>query len=139
MKKFIALCLMLVCVYSLVGCHTKPNVSEEITVDKVVMLHSTDGDATSEKAIITDNATISELLTMHNSLQTRELSRPIADERMWIIFYQEEKIVIEWCISFYEDEGVLMSCSNMLDAGNHIVKGKFDYNRVVELFYASID
>ena len=133
MKKFIALVLALVCVIGLVAC----NDTAEIQIDKIVMTHSTDGDESSEKITITDKETISELLAMHNSLQTEEKSRPIADERIWVVFYMGNDVEFEWCISAYEKDlqnAEFISCSTLWSEGNHVIKGDFDYNRLVEIF-----
>lgn len=133
MKKPIALVLALVCVLGLFGC----NNTAEIEIDKIVMLHSTDGDASSEKVTITDYEAISELLAMYSSLQTEGMSRPIADERMWVIFYMGDDVEIEWCISAYGKDwsnAEFISCSNLWSVGNHVIKGDFDYNRLVEIF-----
>ena len=133
MKKLIALVLALVCVLALAGC----NDTAEIQIDKVVMTHSTNGDESSEKVTITDKETISELLAMHNSLQTEEKSRPIAEERFWVIFYMGDNVEIEWCISAYGkdlDNAEFISCSTLWSKGNHAIKGNFDYNRLIEIF-----
>ena len=133
MKKLLALVLALVCVLGLVAC----NDTAEIQIDKIVMTHSTDGDESSEKITITDKETISELLAMHNSLQTEEKSRPIADERIWVVFYMGNDVEFEWCISAYEKDlqnAELISCSTLWSEGNHVIKGDFDYNRLVEIF-----
>ena len=133
MKKMIALVLALVCVLGLVGC----NDTAEIQIDKVVMSHSTNGDKSSDKVTITDKETISELLAMYNSLQTEEKSRPIADERIWIIFYMGDDVEIEWCVSVYGidlQNAEFISCSTLWSKGNHVIKGNFDYNRLVEIF-----
>ena len=133
MEKLIALVLAFVCVLSLSGC----NDTAEIQIDKVVMTHSTNGDKSSEKVTITDKETISELLAMYNSLQTVEKSRPLADERSWVIFYMGEDVEIEWCISAYGNDlgnAEFISCSTLWSAGNHKIKSNFDYNRVVEIF-----
>ena len=133
MKKLIALVLALVCVLGLIGC----NETAEIQIDKIVMTHSTDGDESSKKITITDKETISELLAMHNSLQTEEKSRPIADERIWVVFYMGDDVEIEWCISAYGndlDNAEYISCSTLWSKGNHVIKGDFDYNRLVEIF-----
>ena len=133
MKKLLALVLALVCVLGLVAC----NDTAEIQIDKIVMTHSTDGDESSEKITITDKETISELLAMHNSLQTEEKSRPIADERIWVVFYMGNDAEFEWCISAYEKDlqnAEFISCSTLWSEGNHVIKGDFDYNRLVEIF-----
>ena len=133
MKKLLALVLALVCVLGLVAC----NDTAEIQIDKIVMTHSTDGDESSEKITITDKETISELLAMHNSLQTEEKSRPIADERIWVVFYMGNDVEFEWCISAYEKDlqnAEFISCSTLWSEGNHVIKGDFDYNRLVEIF-----
>ena len=112
MKKLIAWVLTLVCVLGLSAC----NDTAEIQIDKIVMTHSTDGDESSEKVTITDKEIISELLAMHNSLQTEEKSRPIADERIWVIFYMGDDVEIEWCISAYGNDlqnAELISCSTL--------------------------
>ena len=127
-------------IVGLFGRYDKPDMREEIAVDSVVMLHSIDGDQSSEKVIITDEETVTELLTMHRSLRTQEKSRPLSDERMWIIFVQEGNHVIEWCISVYGDDwsnAEFVTCSNTLGIGNHVVKNQFDYGRVVEMFHAA--
>ena len=133
MKKLIALVLAFVCVLALAGC----NDTAEIQIDKIVMTHSTDCDESSEKVTITDKETISELLAMHNSLQTKEKSRPLADERFRVIFYMGDDVEIEWWVSAYgkdSDNAEFISCSTLWDIGNHVIKGDFDYNRLVEIF-----
>ena len=133
MKKLLALVLALVCVLGLVAC----NDTTEIQIDKIVMTHSTNGDESSDKITITDKKTISELLAMHNSLQTEEKSRPIADERIWVVFYMGNDVEFEWCISAYEKDlqnAEFISCSTLWSEGNHVIKGDFDYNRLVEIF-----
>ena len=133
MKKLLALVLALVCVLGLVAC----NDTAEIQIDKIVMTHSTNGDESSDKITITDKKTISELLAMHNSLQTEEKSRPIADERIWVVFYMGNDVEFEWCISAYEKDlqnAEFISCSTLWSEGNHVIKGDFDYNRLVEIF-----
>ena len=133
MKKLIALVLALVCVLALAGC----NDTAEIQIDKIVMTHSTNGDESSEKVTITDRETISKLLAMHNSLQTEEKSRPIAEERFWVIFYMGDNVEIEWCISAYGkdlDNAEFISCSTLWSKGNHVIKSNFDYTRLVEIF-----
>ena len=133
MKKLIALVLALVCVLALAGCDD----TAEIQIDKIIMTYSTNGDESSEKATITDKETISELLAMYNSLQTEEKSRPIADERIWIIFYMGDDVEIEWCVSVYGidlQNAEFISCSTLWSKGNHVIKGNFDYNRLVEIF-----
>ena len=133
MKKLIAFVLALVCVLGLIGC----NETAEIQIDKVVMTHSSNGDKSSDKVTITDKETISELLAMYNSLQTVEKSRPLADERIWVIFYMGEDVEIEWCISAYGndlDNAEFISCSTLWSKGNHVIKSDFDYNRLVEIF-----
>lgn len=137
MHKKIALCLAIILIISLVGCSGRPDVMPDMALDRVTMLYSHDGDATSERVTITDQETISELLSMHNSLETQESSRPIADERMWVIFCQGEEHIVEWCISAYEEDDVLVTCSNMLGMGNHVVKSELDFERVVALFDAA--
>ena len=146
MKKRIAPVLVLLFVVTLGfavglrGRYDKPDMREEIAVDSVVMLHSMDRDQSSEQVIITDEETVTELLTMHNSLRTQEKSRPLSEERMWIIFVQEGNHVIEWCISVYGDDwsnAEFITCSNTLGIGNHVVKNQFDYGRVVEIFHAA--
>lgn len=133
MKKLIALVLAFVCVLVLAGC----NDTAEIQIDKIVMTHSTDCDESSEKVTITDKETISELLAMHNSLQTKEKSRPLADERFWVIFYMGDDVEIEWCISAYGNDlqnAEYISCSTLWSIGNHVIKCNFDYTRLVEIF-----
>ena len=123
----------MVCVLGLIGC----NETAEIQIDKIVMTHSTDGDESSQKITITDKETISELLAMYNSLQTEEKSRPIADERIWVVFYMGDDVEIEWCISAYGndlDNAEYISCSTLWSKGNHVIKDDFDYNRLVEIF-----
>ena len=136
MKKLIALVFALVCVLGLIGC----NETAEIQIDKVVMTHSSNGDKSSDKVTITDKETISELLAMHNSLQTEEKSRPIAEERFWVIFYMGDNVEIEWCISAYGndlDNAEYISCSTLWSKGNHVIKSDFDYNRLAEIFNAA--
>ena len=133
MKKLMAFILALVCVLAMAGC----NDTAEIRIDRIIMTHSTDGDASSEKVTITDKETISELLAMYNALQTEEKSRPIADERIWIIFCMGDDVEIEWCVSAYGSDlenAEFISCSTLWSTGNHVIKGGFDYTRLMEIF-----
>ena len=110
----------------------------EIEADTVVIFHSSDGGVSSQEATITDKDTVSELLSMHNSLKVMYMSRPLAEERMRLVFYKEDHIVSEWGISFYEEDGVLITWSNAFaDKGNHVVKSGFDYTSLVVLFNAA--
>ncbi len=145
MKKFIAFVLALVCVLGLVGCYNKPNTPNalaEIEVDRVIMLHSSDGGVSGEKVIITDKETISELVARHNSLQTNSLqtdkpNEVFADEQMWVIFCQNDKHIAEWFITVHGDDwnnARFITYSTMLDERHQVVKNAFDYNRIVEIF-----
>lgn len=142
MKKFGTILLSLACVLSLLcmglfGRDNRPDIPEDFHADSIIMLYSENGDVSSEKVIITSEETISELLTMHRSLRTQEQSRPISDERMWMIFTDEDAHVIEWCISVYGDDwnhAEFITCSNTLGIGNHVVKSEFNYERLVEIF-----
>ena len=142
MKRLIAFAFVVICVLGLVGCQKKPDTPADIHVDKVSMSRSSDGGASSEAVTITDKETISELLAMHNSMRTKEKSEPIADEHIWIQFYQDNENILEWCISAYGVDWAharLITCSTALDIGNHVVESDFDYNRVIEIFNESMD
>lgn len=145
MKKFIAVVLTLVCVLGFVGCDNRPNTPNalaESEVDKVIMLHSSDGDASEEKVIITDKETISELVAMHNCLQTDKTNEALADERMWVIFCQNDKHIAEWLITVHGDDwnnARIITSSTMLDESRQVVKNTFDYNGIVEIFNAVTD
>ena len=137
MKKLIALVLVLVCVFGLVGCQSKPNTPADIEIDTVRISRSSDGGATTETVEITDKEIISELLTMHNGMRTKATNQPVADERTWVIFQKDNTSVIEWCISVPGKDwttSIFITCSNMLDIGNHSIESEFDYNRIIEIF-----
>ena len=144
-KKVLLICttVLITILISVIGLYSCEPVQEfvltkspnEIDADTVVILHSSDGDVSSQEVVITDKDTVSELLSMHNSLKVMYMSRPSAEERMRLIFYKEDKIISEWGISFYEEDGVLITWGNaFVDKGNHVVKSEFDYARLVEIF-----
>ena len=150
MKKIIAFVLALVCVLGLVGCYNRPNTPNalaEIEVDRVIMLHSSDGGASGEKVIITDKETISELVARHNCLQTNSLqtNKPnevFADEQLWVIFCQGDKHIAEWFITVHGDDwsnARFITYSTMLDESHQVIKNTFDYNGIVEIFNAVTD
>ncbi len=107
---------------------------EKIGADAVVMYHSDVDGTSSEEIVITDEDTVAELLSMHNSLKVLYMSRPLAATRTCITFYEGEEVVAEWCISVHEEDGVLITCSDTLGVGNYFVKGEFEYNRLLEIF-----
>ena len=111
---------------------------DPVDADTVVMLYPGDGDEASLKAAITDPETVSELLSMHNSLRLLYMSRPAAEERIWVMFYQEDEIITEWCISNYEDDGMIVTSSDTFGGGNHVVKSDFCYDRIIEIFHEAI-
>ena len=143
MKRFVAVGLAAVCLAALgfaFGRHSRPDTQRKPDADCVVMIYSTDGEGSSEKVIITEEETIAELWEMHDSLRVQEKSRPLSDERMWIIFTRETMPVIEWCISVYrEDSGhaEIITCSNAMGIGNHVIKSSFDDQRIMEIFRAA--
>ena len=142
MKRMTAFAFLIVCFLGLVGCQRKPNTPADIQADKVVMCWESNGSVSSETVTVTDNEIISELLAMHNSMRTVERSEPLADERIWIQFFQDNENVLEWCISAYgkdQDDVRLITCSTALGAGNHIIENGFDYNRIVEIFNEAKD
>ena len=113
----------------------RPNV---IAADAVTILNSTDGHVYSDEATITDQETVSELIAMHNSLIILEMSRPLAAEnRMCVVFYDNDEIVAEWHVSLYEDDGMVITSSDTFGIGNHVVKSDFNYHRLVEIFNAA--
>lgn len=142
MKKMTAFVLALVFVLGLVGCRSKPNTPENIEVDTVRMERSSDGGATLETVEITDKEIISELLAMHNGIRTKSINQPMADELTWVIFMNDGESVIEWCVSVPGrnwTNAVFITCSNMLDIGQHTIESDFDYSRLVEIVNTAKD
>ncbi len=133
MRKLISFAIVLFFVLGLSGC----NDTAEIQIDNIVMLHASDGEKTFEKVTITDKKTISELLAMYNSLETTEITSPLADDRMRIIFYKGDEVEFEWCISAYRNHWInseFISNSTLWSEGNHTVTSDFDYSRLLEIF-----
>ena len=139
LRQFIALVLALVCVIGLFGCDN----TTESEIHRVIMVHSVDEDAPYEEEAITDSDTISELLTMFNSLKTGDKYHSITTgEKMGLNFYMDNGNVLEWCISVYEDGGnntMYITWSNMLDDGNYAVQSDFNYARLIEIYNAAKD
>ena len=147
-KKVVLICttVLITILISVIGLYSCEPVQEfvltkrpnAIDADTVVILHSSDGDVSSQEVTITDKDTVSEILSMHNSLKVMYMSRPSAEERMRLIFYKDDKIISEWGISFYEEDGTLITWSNAFaDKGNHVVKSEFNYAHLVEIFNAA--
>ena len=134
----IVTCVIVLCSFESMQAFFLTKSPNEIAADTVVMLHSSNGDVSAQQVLITDKDTVSELLSLHNSLKVMYMSRPIAEERMWVIFYKENEITAEWCISFYREDGAHITVSDAFaDRGNHVVKSEFDYARLVEIFNAA--
>lgn len=138
MKKLIVLILASVCVLGLLGCDN----TADSEIHRVIMVYSVNEDAPYEEAI-TDSDTISELLTMYNSLKTGEKHHSNATgEKMGVNFYMDNGNVLEWCISVCEDDGnntMFITWSNMLDDGNYVVQSDFNYARLIEIYNAAKD
>ena len=107
---------------------------ETIDADAVILLHGHDRSASSEAVTITDPESVSELVSLHNSLKLQSMSRPAAGERMWVVFYRKGELVTEWCISHYADDGMLITSSQTFGGGNHVIQSEFDYDAIIETF-----
>lgn len=131
-QKLAAISGILLCVcLAFSACQTGKNTVRQIKADRVAISHE-DGARCVETAV-TDEETVSEIVGLHNSLQLREMGRPIAPDRFVLTFYLDGDAVAVWWVSAWED-GTIMTCSGeTFGGGNYVVTGGFDYGRLAEL------
>ena len=116
---------------------SEKNTVEQIEADRVVISHETEDGVYAAEATITDEETVAEIVLMHNTIQIREMSRPIAQDRFVLTFYLGEDTVTTWWIALWDD-GTIMTASETF-GGNHVVTNDFAYDRLAEIFNSSID
>ena len=100
--------------------------------DQVEILHETGDKARDAAVTITDEKTVSELLTMHNALQIRETQLPIGTDRFVLTFYWKGEPAWTWYVAAWGDGGTVVTSSS-LRRGNYTVENGFDVDRLAEL------
>ena len=91
------------------------------------------------EAVAADESTVSEIVSMFNSLRIIEMNRPMSADRIHLTFYKNEEIVTDWRICIWEDDGTIITSSETFGAGDHIAASEFDYERLVKLGCANAD
>jgi hypothetical protein len=100
--------------------------------NRVELLHETGDKARDTAVTITDEKTVSELAALYDTLQTQSTSRPMAEDRYVLTFYQGNRALWSWRIAPWEDDGWVISSSS-LERGNYRVTNGFDFDRLAEL------
>lgn len=100
--------------------------------DRVEILHETEDEAQDTTVTVTDEKIISELKAMYDTLQTQVTSRPMAEDRFVLTFYQGDRLIWTWRIAPWEDDGWVITSSS-LEQGNYRVTNGFDFDRLAEL------
>ena len=100
--------------------------------DRVEILHETGDEAQDTTVTVTDGKIISELKAMYDTLQTEVTSRPMAEDRFVLTFYQGDRLIWTWRIAPWKDDGWVITSSS-LEGGNYRVTNGFDFDRLAEL------
>lgn len=100
--------------------------------NRVDLLHETGDRARDAAVTFTDEKTVSELAALYDTLQTQSTSRPMAEDRYVLTFYQGNRALWSWRIAPWEDDGWVISSSS-LERGNYRVTNGFDFDRLAEL------
>lgn len=96
-----------------------------------------DAKATITEATITDEETVNELVLMHSTIQIQATSRGLELDRFVITFYSGEDVVTTWWIA-PSDDGTIITASETFGGGNHVVMNDFDYDRLAEILNSSV-
>ena len=83
---------------------------------------------------ITDQKIIAQLLAMYKSVEVEDYGRPINDERIMLQFFSGDNMILDWYVSFYEEDDEIVTCGDAFGLGNKRVVGEFDYKRFLGLF-----
>lgn len=117
---------------------SEKNTIKQIEADRVVIFHEIEDGVYDAEATITDEETVAEIVLMHNTIQIREMSRPMAQDRFALTFYSGEDKVTTWWIALWDD-GTIMTSSETFGLGNHVVTNSFDYDRLAEILNSLIN
>jgi len=115
---------------------SEKNTIKQIEADRVVISHEIENGVYDKQATITDEETVAKIVLMYNTIQIREMSRPIAQDRFVLTFYSGEDMVTTWWIARWDD-GTIMTASETF-GGNYVVTNDFDYDRLAEILNSSI-
>lgn len=139
MKKLLALIFSSICLMSLVSCQNKPNPPKNLDVDSVVMLYENSNDLSANvRVTITDKDVIAELLSMHNDLRTEDSKQAVGKEKVWVIFREDEKHIIEWWIAtdgkdWSDALFTTHSTAMTVDYQPQLVNNTRNYSRIIEI------
>ena len=106
----------------------------DLDVDRIVMVHSEEQWNPSAEATITNSEEIYHILSLYQSLQVEDYSRPLSGERIVIQFYRGEDIVQDWTVSYYAEDDTVVTCSDGFGLGNRRVTSDFSYDMLLRLF-----
>lgn len=106
----------------------------DLDVDRLVMVHSEEQWNPSAEATITNSEEIYYILSLYQSMQVEDYSRPLSEERIVIQFYRGEDIVQDWTVSYYAEDDTVVTCSDRFGLGNRRVTSDFSYDMLLRLF-----
>ena len=106
----------------------------DLDVDRLVMVHSEEQWNPSAEATITNSEEIYHILSLYQSMQVEDYSRPLSEERIVIQFYRGEDIVQDWTVSYYAEDDTVVTCSDRFGLGNRRVTSDFSYDMLLRLF-----
>ena len=106
----------------------------DLDVDRIVMLHSEEQWNPAAEATITNSEEIYHILSLYQSVQVEDYSRPLSEERIVIQFYRGEDIVQDWTVSYYAEDDTVVTCSDRFGLGNRRVTSDFSYDMLLRLF-----
>ena len=114
----------------------RPNLHEKLSeTDHITVIFSDTEYNTYTQVAVTDKDTIAEIISIYQSLRLKEYSRPMADDKIQITFWDGDNALSVWHISFYEydNEVVTVTSGAAFGQGNRVVINKFDRDAFIAL------
>ena len=106
---------------------------DQLKVNKVLVSRMDVLCGSSSDVTITDQKIISQLLSIYKSVEVEDYSRPLNDERIMLQFFSGDNMVVDWYVSYYEEDDEIVTCGDAFGLGNKRVVGEFDYDWLLSL------
>ena len=107
---------------------------DQLQADRILVSRMDFSSGATTDVTITDQKIIAQLLALYKSVEVEDYSRPINDERIMLQFFSGDNMILDWYVSFYEEDDEIVTCGDAFGLGNKRVVGEFDYKRFLGLF-----
>ena len=106
---------------------------DQLKVNKVLVSRMDMLSGSSSDVTITDQKIISQLLSIYKSVEVEDYSRPLNDERIMLQFFSGDNMVVDWYVSYYEEDDEIVTCGDAFGLGNKRVVDESDYDWLLNL------